>query len=149
MPFGKTVKLIFLTPSLSFNDLKGKSQFVALGAKRKLGRVNFRKDFWDSYSWPIASPVTVPESMAGHISAAVAFSFLKWRIGIVCYTRQFAMTIFSATQHYSIVATLFRMVATLFQHCNAVLRWKSSLYLVSCNMIFKVMLHETIRNDDF
>ena len=29
---------------------------------------------------------------------------------------------FSATQHYSIVATLLRMVVTLFQHCNAVLR---------------------------
>ena len=28
---------------------------------------------------------------------------------------------FSATQHYSIVATLLRMVTTLFQHCNAVL----------------------------
>ena len=32
-----------------------------------------------------------------------------------------ATTIFSAEQRYSIVATLFRMVATLFQHCNAVL----------------------------
>ena len=28
----------------------------------------------------------------------------------------------SATQHYNIDATLFRMVATLLQHCNAVLR---------------------------
>ena len=43
---------------------------------------------------------------------------LRW-----CYTGQFATTIFNATQHYSIVATL-------FQHCNAVLRWKSSLQIV-------------------
>ena len=28
----------------------------------------------------------------------------------------------SVTQHYNIVATLFRMVATLLQHCNAALR---------------------------
>ena len=39
-----------------------------------------------------------------------------------CYTRRFATTIFSATQRCSIVATLFRMVRTLFQHCNSVLR---------------------------
>ena len=30
--------------------------------------------------------------------------------------------VFSATQHYNIVATLFRIVTTLFQNCNAVLR---------------------------
>ena len=29
------------------------------------------------------------------------------------------------------------MVATLFQHCNAVLRWKSLLRMVSCNIILK------------
>ena len=38
---------------------------------------------------------------------------------------RFATTIFRATQHYNIVATLFRMVATLFQHCYAV--WRSNL----------------------
>ena len=36
--------------------------------------------------------------------------------------RRFASTIFSATQRRNIVATLFRMVTTLFQHCNYVLR---------------------------
>ena len=41
---------------------------------------------------------------------------LRW-----CYTGRFAMTIFSATQQYNIVATLFWMIATLFQHCHAVL----------------------------
>ena len=46
------------------------------------------------------------------------------------YTRRFATTIFSATQHYNIVATL-------FQHCYAVLRSKSSLRIVSCNITFK------------
>ena len=29
------------------------------------------------------------------------------------------------------------MVATLFQHCNAVLRWKSLLRMVSCNVALK------------
>ena len=29
------------------------------------------------------------------------------------------------------------MVATLFQHCNTVLRWKSLLRMVSCNIILK------------
>ena len=47
---------------------------------------------------------------------------------------RFATTTFRATQHYSIVATLFRMVATLFQYCNGMLRWKLSLQIVSCNI---------------
>ena len=51
-----------------------------------------------------------------------------------CYTRRFAMTICSATQRCNIVATLFRMVTTLFQHCNAVLYLKSSLRIVPCNI---------------
>ena len=48
----------------------------------------------------------------------------------------FATTIFSATQSCNIVATLFRMVTTLLQHCNAVLRLKSSLRnrIVQCNI---------------
>ena len=53
------------------------------------------------------------------------------------YTRRFATTILSATQRCNIVATLFRIVTTLFQHCNAVLRKKSSLPIVPCN-IFEV-----------
>ena len=40
-------------------------------------------------------------------------------------------------EQHSIVATLLQMVATLFQHCNAVLRWKSLLRMVSCNIILK------------
>ena len=40
---------------------------------------------------------------------------LRW-----CYAGRFATTIFSARQHYNIVATLFPTVATLFQHCYAV-----------------------------
>ena len=44
---------------------------------------------------------------------------LRW-----CFTGRFAMTIFNAPQRYNIVVTLHRMVATLFQHCNAVLRLK-------------------------
>ena len=53
---------------------------------------------------------------------------LRW-----CYTWRFAMMIFSATQRYNIVVTLFRIVTTLFQHCNAVFPWKSSLRIVPCN----------------
>ena len=53
---------------------------------------------------------------------------LRW-----CYTWRFAMMIFSATQHCNIVATLFRIVTTLFQHYNAVFPWKSSLRIVPCN----------------
>ena len=40
---------------------------------------------------------------------------LRW-----CYKGRFATTVFSARQHYNIVATLFPTVATLFQHCYAV-----------------------------
>ena len=57
---------------------------------------------------------------------------LRW-----CYTRRFATTSFSATQHYNIVATLLRMVTTLFQHCYAMLRSKSSLRIVSRNITFR------------
>ena len=41
-------------------------------------------------------------------------------------TSLMATTIFGATQRCNIVATLFQMVATLFQHCNAVFHKKSS-----------------------
>ena len=57
---------------------------------------------------------------------------LRW-----CYTRRFATTI-SSTKRCNIVATLFRIVTTLFQHCNAVLHQKSSLRIVPCNITFTV-----------
>ena len=37
---------------------------------------------------------------------------------------RFATTTFTEKQRFNIVATLIQMVATLFQHCNAVLRKK-------------------------
>ena len=49
-----------------------------------------------------------------------ALPFLRW-----CYTRRFAKRIFSATQRCNVVATVFRIVTTMFQLCNAVLRDKS------------------------
>ena len=58
-------------------------------------------------------------------------------LGDVCYTGRFVTTIFSATEGCNIVPILFRTVTTLFQHCNAVLRWKSSLPIVPCNITFK------------
>ena len=54
----------------------------------------------------------------GDVFAAVSFVVAYRR----CYTRRFVTTIFSVTQRCNIVARLFRMVTTLFQHCNAVLR---------------------------
>ena len=48
---------------------------------------------------------------------------------------RFATTISSETQRCNIVATFFPIVATLFQHCNAVLRLKLSLRIVPCNII--------------
>ena len=57
---------------------------------------------------------------------------LRW-----CFTGRFATTIFSATERCNIVVTLFGIVTTLFQHCNALLRSKSSLRIVLCNIAFK------------
>ena len=48
------------------------------------------------------------------------------------------MAIFSATQRCNIVATLFRMVTTLFQNCISVLREKSSLRIVPCKIALKL-----------
>ena len=51
----------------------------------------------------------------------------------------FATTIISAIQRCNIVAIilLFRMVAALFQHCITLLRLKSSLQIVPCNVTLK------------
>ena len=61
-------------------------QFATLETKKNLGRVSFRKD-WDCYWWQVktlanssASPVMIPKTTAGHISAPVPFVFLKWPI---------------------------------------------------------------------
>ena len=57
-------------------------ELIALETRRKLGRVNFRKDFWDCYqgqrkeNWPIAD--WSQEKIAENISPPVPFSFLKW-----------------------------------------------------------------------
>ena len=61
--------------------------------------------------------------------------------------RRFATTIVNATQRCNIVTMLFGIVTTLFQHCNAVLRLKSWLRIVSCNIPFtnqKVTLHQVL-----
>ena len=39
------------------------------------------------------------------------------RTAFRCYTGRIARTIFDANHYFNIVATLFRMAATLFQHC--------------------------------
>ena len=61
---------------------------------------------------------TAPEVFAKVNSTQFPFFFLSGEFA----TRRFAATIFSVTQCYNIVATLFRMVTTLFQYWNAVLR---------------------------
>ena len=49
---------------------------------------------------------------------------IRRRLFTFSITRRFATTtIFSVTQPCNIVATLFRIVTTLFQHCNAVLHF--------------------------
>ena len=66
---------------------------------------------------------------------------VKWKLqsplpSRLCYTEWFATTIFSATHIYNIVATLFRTVATLFQHCNVVLCKKLLLQIFLSNITF-------------
>lgn len=65
---------------------------------------------------------------------------LRW-----CCTGRLAMMIFSTTVYYNIVATLNRMVATLFQHSKAVLYLKPSLQIISCHITFKSM-HKRCRH---
>ena len=94
---------------------------------------------WKS-EWPCDIPPKTPRVACDIIS--VNWVILHWyacdtdgRSGhVITKKRRFAMTIFSATQRCNIVATLFRMVTTLSQHCNAVLCWKSSLRIVPCNI---------------
>ena len=58
---------------------------------------------------------------------------LRW-----CYKGRFATTIFSATQRCN-VGTMLQPFETMSQQCcSAVLRWKSSLQIFSCNITFKV-----------
>ena len=73
------------------------------------------------------------ESCRESRSSLKNFRELRW-----CYTMTISTTtIFSAMQHYNIARTLFRMVATLFQQSNAVLREKLSLRIVSCSITFR------------
>ena len=65
------------------------------------------------------------------------FICLRHDVKVMLHGRvRFATTIFSATQLCNIVMTLFRMVTILFQHCNPVLRLKSSLRIILCNITF-------------
>ena len=62
------------------------AKFATLQTRGKLGSVNFRKDFWDCYKGretiDFASLVTIPETIAGHVSAPVPFSFLNANVAI-------------------------------------------------------------------
>ena len=69
-------------------------QRQTLETRRELGRVNFRKDFWHFWEkekidqWLTgASPITIPETEAGHISAPVSFYSL---LGSECIDLYFA-----------------------------------------------------------
>ena len=71
---------------------------------------------------------------ASHSEQANGRFYTHFSIGVVTRydsRRRF----FCATQYHNTV-TLFRMVATLFQHCYAVLSSKSSWWIVSCNITF-------------
>lgn len=72
-----------------FVSLRDARQFATLETRRKLGRVCFRKDFWEWY-WgragqPLASFFCVhsnsPRSVRQSWLGPVPFSFLKWRYG--------------------------------------------------------------------
>ena len=74
-------------------------KFATKETRRNLGRGNLREDFWDcnqrqGEKQPIADrrvPSNNPKTIAGRISAAVSFSFLKR--GIVTYqNKQFPLT---------------------------------------------------------
>jgi len=77
--------------STFFYDSLCHRQFATLETRRKLGRINFRKDSWDRYKGQGrggggigqqltgTSPVTIPQTI-GHISAPIPFPILKWRM---------------------------------------------------------------------
>ena len=54
---------------------------------------------------------------------------VKW-----CYARRFAKTTFTATQRCNIVSNS----TTMFQHCNAVLRYTAPLRIVPCNITLTI-----------
>ena len=60
---------------------------------------------------------------------------ISWRPGTV-YTRRFAATIFRTTQRCNVGTMLWPFETMSQQCCNVVLRWKSSLRIVSCNVNF-------------
>ena len=103
---GQQLSFSFLEFWYSPLKFKSKKTFANIWRIER-SRWNKRDKFWGSANsrrkWPFRSR---------HRRCC-----LRW-----CYTRRFATTIFSATQRCNIVATLFRMVTTLFQHGNAVLR---------------------------
>ena len=45
--------------------------------------VNFRKDFWDCYKGRETIDLASPETIAGHVSAPVAFPFLNVNVAIL------------------------------------------------------------------
>ena len=74
----------------------------------KLDRVNFRKDFWDFDEGKVAlkggaHPVTIPETIAGHISAPVPISFLKLRNDDHEVARENCLKFFTLKQLHSTI----------------------------------------------
>ena len=106
-------KLFTLTIIYTVNEFKK----MASSKNRKVGKLSYLTTF-------------TPKLLVRRW-VPVVFLFLQ---GCCCYTWRFATTIFSPTQRCNIVATLFRMVTTVFQHCNAVLHEKKSLPIVLCNI---------------
>ena len=64
-------------------------------------------------------------------TSTIRLRALRW-----CYTGQFATTIFSATKRCNVGTMLQPFETILQQCCNAVLRQKSSLRIVPCNITF-------------
>ena len=84
----KSNRMIQLAVLWARNAQPQNGQFATIETTRKLGRVNFRKDFWDcSYGqgkkkWPIAGR-RIPEPIAGHFSAPVLFSWRSVELAIL------------------------------------------------------------------
>ena len=88
---------------------------------------------WEETIWVTLLYARCPSTTAKKNKSACFWDRFPLRLRW-CYTGRFVTTIFNATQHYNIVATLFRMVATLFKTatlcCDENRRCKSSL----CNI---------------
>ena len=118
-----------------------RTKFATSDTRGELGRVNFRKDFWDCYQEQRKkigqqltgrSPVTIPESITGRISGPAPFSFLKWLL--IFYLTWFRLArqnfIFQAIRkkkQISVHLHFFTLFSQFHRSCGATLKHKRAL----------------------